>query len=127
MRSNTDSIYTLAHSRTRAPAGDIDHLLKIRLRRTGAKKQPSYRVVVAESTSPRDGTFLEILGHYNPLTSPTTFEIKEERVREWLKHGAQPTNRVARLLSTRGIMPAPTYVPTAVAVAVPADAPAASA
>jgi small subunit ribosomal protein S16 len=80
------------------------------LRRTGAKKQPSYRVVVAESTSPRDGTFLEILGHYNPLTEPTTFEIKEDRVREWLKNGAQPTDRVARLLSSRGIMPAPTYV-----------------
>jgi small subunit ribosomal protein S16 len=78
-------------------------LLKIRLRRTGAKKQPSYRVVVAESTSPRDGTFLEILGHYNPLTEPTTFEVKEERVREWLGRGAQPTERVARLLTARGI------------------------
>ena len=120
MRSNTDSIYTLAHSRTRAPAGDIDHLLKIRLRRTGAKKQPSYRVVVAESTSPRDGTFLEILGHYNPLTSPTTFVIKEDRVKDWLSRGAQPTDRVARLLSSRGIMPAPTYV-------VPTAAPAAAA
>jgi len=83
------------------------------LRRTGAKKQPSYRVVVAESTSPRDGTFLEILGHYNPLTEPTTFEIKEDRVREWLKNGAQPTDRVARLLSSRGIIAAPTYVATA--------------
>jgi small subunit ribosomal protein S16 len=100
-------------------------LLKIRLRRTGAKKQPSYRVVVAESTSPRDGTFLEILGHYNPLTTPTTFEIKEERVREWLKNGAQPTDRVARLLSSRGIIPAPSYVPTppaAPAAAAPATA-----
>jgi small subunit ribosomal protein S16 len=100
-------------------------LLKIRLRRTGAKKQPSYRVVVAESTSPRDGTFLEILGHYNPLTEPTTFVIKEDRVREWLKNGAQPTDRVARLLSGRGIVPAPTYVvPTAkpAAAAAPASA-----
>jgi small subunit ribosomal protein S16 len=87
-------------------------MLKIRLRRTGAKKQPAYRLVVAESTSPRDGTFLEILGHYNPLTDPTTFEIKEERVREWLKQGAQPTDRVQRLLAARGIMPAPDYVPT---------------
>ena len=78
-------------------------MLKIRLRRTGAKKQPSYRVVVAESTSPRDGTFLEILGHYNPLTEPTTFVVKEERVREWLGRGAQPTERVARLLTARGI------------------------
>ncbi len=88
-------------------------MLKIRLRRTGAKKQPSYRVVVAESTSPRDGTFLEILGHYNPLTEPTTLVIKEDRVKDWLERGAQPTDRVARLLSSRGIMPAPTYVDTA--------------
>lgn len=99
-------------------------MLKIRLRRTGAKKQPSYRVVVAESTSPRDGTFLEILGHYNPLTTPTTFEIKEDRVRQWLQNGAQPTDRVARLLSTRGIVPAPTYVATAAKTAEPTAAPA---
>lgn len=83
-------------------------MLKIRLRRTGAKKQPSYRLVVAESTAPRDGTFLENLGHYNPLTTPTTFEIKEDRVRDWLQRGAQPTERVARLLGARGIIPAPT-------------------
>jgi len=79
-------------------------LLKLRLRRTGAKKQPAYRLVVAESTAPRDGTFLEILGHYNPLTEPTTFVIKEERVREWLNRGAQPTGRVERLLRARGIV-----------------------
>jgi small subunit ribosomal protein S16 len=79
-------------------------LLKLRLRRTGAKKQPAYRLVVAESTAPRDGTFLEILGHYNPLTDPTTFEVKEERVREWLRRGAQPTERVERLLKARGIL-----------------------
>ena len=99
-------------------------MLKIRLRRTGAKKQPAYRLVVAESTSPRDGTFLEILGHYNPLTEPTTFEFKEDRVREWLKQGAQPTDRVARLLSARGIMPAPPYVatPTPTPASVPASA-----
>jgi small subunit ribosomal protein S16 len=102
-------------------------LLKIRLRRTGAKKQPSYRVVVAESTAPRDGTFLEILGHYNPLTVPTTFVIKEDRVKDWLERGAQPTDRVARLLSSRGLMAAPTYVQTesqAAAVPKPAAAPA---
>lgn len=89
-------------------------MLKIRLRRTGAKKQPSYRLVVAESTSPRDGTFLEIVGHYDPLTEPTTLVIKEDRVKDWLQRGAQPTDRVARLLSSRGIMPAPTYTPTPV-------------
>ena len=80
-------------------------MLKIRLRRTGAKKQPAYRVVVAESTSPRDGTFLENLGHYNPLTTPTTFIVQEDRVREWMQRGAQPTERVARLLTARGIIP----------------------
>ena len=84
-------------------------MLKIRLRRTGAKKQPAYRVVVAESTAPRDGTFIENLGHYNPLTTPTTFVIKEERVRDWLKLGAQPTERVARLLSAQGIVPPPPH------------------
>ncbi|MBV8719140.1 MAG: 30S ribosomal protein S16 [Chloroflexi bacterium] len=82
-------------------------MLKLRLRRTGAKKQPSYRLVVAESTAPRDGTFLENLGHYDPLTNPTTFVINEDRVREWLARGAQPTDRVARLLSARGLVPAP--------------------
>ena len=98
-------------------------MLKIRLRRTGAKKQPSYRVVVAESTAPRDGTFLEILGHYNPLTDPTTFVIKEDRVKDWLDKGAQPTDRVARLLSSRGLMAAPTYVETTKpAAATPASA-----
>jgi small subunit ribosomal protein S16 len=80
-------------------------MLKIRLRRTGAKKQPSYRLVVAEATAPRDGTFLENLGHYNPLTTPTTFVIKEDRVREWLRRGAQPTDRVTRLLRGQGILP----------------------
>ena len=88
-------------------------MLKIRLRRTGAKKQPSYRVVVAESTAPRDGTFIENLGHYNPLTHPTTFVIKEERVREWLQRGAQPSDRVARLLSAQGIITLPPRPETA--------------
>ena len=78
-------------------------MLKIRLRRTGAKKQPSYRVVVAELTSPRDGTFLEILGHYNPLTEPTTLVLKEDRVKDWLARGAQPTGTVRKLLHTQGI------------------------
>lgn len=93
-------------------------MLKIRLRRTGAKKQPSYRLVVAESTAPRDGTFLENLGHYNPLTTPTTFVIDEERVRAWLQRGAQPTERVARLLTARGILaPTATSAPASGAMA----------
>ena len=77
-------------------------MLKIRLRRTGAKKQPSYRVVVAESTAPRDGTFLEILGYYNPLTHPTTFQVDADKTRQWLERGALPTERVARLLGNNG-------------------------
>lgn len=101
-------------------------MLKIRLRRTGAKKQPSYRLVVAESTAPRDGTFLENLGHYNPLTTPTTFEIKEDRVRAWLQQGAQPTERVARLLSQRGIVPPPPYSGAGAPAAEPATAATAS-
>ncbi len=78
-------------------------MLKIRLRRTGAKKQPSYRVVVAESASPRDGAFVEILGHYNPLTDPATFEVDADKTREWLRRGAQPSDRVARLLAKSGV------------------------
>ena len=86
-------------------------MLKIRLRRTGAKKQPSYRVVVAESTAPRDGTFLEILGYYNPLTDPATFQVNAERTRQWLDRGALPTDRVARLLTRSGVLPAAEAAP----------------
>ncbi len=79
-------------------------LVKIRLRRTGAPKQASYRIVAADSRAARDGRFLEILGHYNPRTDPPTVVIKEERVRHWLSHGAQPTEAVARLLKDKGIL-----------------------
>ncbi len=79
-------------------------MLKIRLRRTGQKHQPSYRVVVADKDSPRDGRFVEILGHYNPRTEPVTFEVKEDRVRHWVSQGAQPTETVHRLLHTRGMI-----------------------
>ena len=78
-------------------------MLKIRLRRVGAKKQPAYRVVVAESSAPRDGRFVEIIGHYNPLTNPSTIVIDAEKARKWLRNGAQPTERVARLLSAVGV------------------------
>lgn len=79
-------------------------MLKIRLRRTGQKHQPSYRVVVANNDSPRDGRFLEILGHYNPRTEPVTFVVKEDRVKHWVSQGAQPTETVHRLLHARGII-----------------------
>src|SRR5947199_1100563 len=126
MCSALASTYTCSKiPRSRQRALEKCPLLKIRLRRTGAKKQPSYRVVVAESTAPRDGTFLEILGHYNPLTEPTTLVIKEDRVKDWLARGALPTDRVARLLSSRGLMAAPTYVETAKPAAAPAAPPSA--
>jgi small subunit ribosomal protein S16 len=78
-------------------------MLRIRLRRTGAKKKPSYRVVVADARAPRDGAFLEILGHYNPLTDPATVVIDADRAQRWLANGAQPSNRVARLFKREGI------------------------
>ena len=79
-------------------------MVKIRLRRTGAKNRPSYRVVIADSRAPRDGAFINIIGHYNPLTDPATVVINEEEALKWLRQGAQPTSTVARLLSKAGIM-----------------------
>ncbi len=73
-------------------------MVRIRLRRTGAKKQASYRIVVADSRAPRDGKFIEVLGWYNPRTDPPTFEINKERAEYWLSRGAQPSDAVARLL-----------------------------
>jgi small subunit ribosomal protein S16 len=79
-------------------------MVKIRLRRVGAKKQPSYRLVVADSRSPRDGQFIEIIGHYNPRTEPETIVIAEEKALNWLRQGAQPTATATRLLSKLGII-----------------------
>ena len=79
-------------------------MVKIRLRRVGAKKQPSYRLVVADARAPRVGAFISIIGHYNPLTDPETIVIDEEKALGWLKQGAQPTVTAARLLSKSGIM-----------------------
>ncbi len=78
-------------------------MVKIRLTRVGKKKQPSYRLVAANSRSPRDGRFIEILGHYNPLTDPPTVVFKEEKILYWLRQGAQPTEAVKRLLVSGGI------------------------
>ena len=75
----------------------------MRLTRVGSKKNPIYRVVVADSRSPRDGKFLEILGRYNPQTEPSTIELDEEKVRDWLSKGAQPSGAVARLLKAKNI------------------------
>jgi small subunit ribosomal protein S16 len=78
-------------------------MVRIRLRRVGAKKQPSYRIVVANSEAPRDGRFLENIGFFNPRTEPETVEIDRERAVYWLEHGAQPSEAVDRLLRRTGI------------------------
>jgi small subunit ribosomal protein S16 len=77
--------------------------VKIRLRRIGAKKKPIYRVVIADSRSPRDGRFIETVGHYNPLVNPPQINVDEERVQQWLKWGAQPTDTVKSLLARIGV------------------------
>ena len=81
-------------------------MLKIRLRRTGARKRPNYRLVVAEATAPRDGQFIEIIGFYDPLTDPATVRIDGDKAKSWLSKGAQPTERVARLFAREGIIAA---------------------
>jgi len=79
-------------------------MVKIRLRRMGRRNRPFYRVVAADSRSPRDGKFIEIIGHYNPLTDPATISIDEEKALKWLSYGAQPTDTVRSLLVKLGIM-----------------------
>jgi len=70
----------------------------IRLRRTGTTRKPAYRVVVADSRAARDGRFIEVIGHYNPLTQPPTVKIDRAKAREWISKGAQPSNTVKRLI-----------------------------
>jgi small subunit ribosomal protein S16 len=79
-------------------------MVKLRLRRVGAKKQASYRIVATDSRSPRDGRFIEVVGFYNPRTEPETVRIKEARALHWLSVGAQPTDAVVRLLKKMGTM-----------------------
>jgi small subunit ribosomal protein S16 len=79
-------------------------MVKIRLRRMGAKKQPTYRFVVADAKSPRDGRFIEILGHYNPRTEPKTLVVNQEKVKQWLEKGAQPSDPVRRLFAELGLV-----------------------
>ena len=76
---------------------------RIRLRRVGSRKNPIWRIVVADRRSPRDGRTIETIGHYNPQTDPSVIVIDEERAQHWLDHGAQPTRTVAGLLRTTGI------------------------
>ena len=79
-------------------------MVKIRLKRMGAHKKPIYRVVVADSRSPRDGRFIEEIGYYNPMTEPATISIDEEKAKKWLGNGAQPTDTVKFLFKKNGII-----------------------
>ena len=78
--------------------------VKIRLKRMGSKKRPFYRIVVADSRSPRDGRFIETVGTYNPLTEPEQVTLKEEAIMNWLSNGAQPSDTVRNILSKQGFM-----------------------
>jgi len=89
---------------------------RIRLRRTGRRHQPAYRIVVTDSRAPRDGRFIETLGHYNPRTDPVTLEVNAEKARDWLSRGATPSDTVRSLFKKAGVF--------ATAVSVPAAAPA---
>ena len=78
-------------------------MLRIRLKRVGARHQPSYRVVVADSRAARDGAFVDQIGHYNPRTDPPTVAIDEEKAVKWIRQGAQPSEAVSRMLTSLGI------------------------
>jgi len=79
-------------------------MLRIRLRRVGKKKQPSYRIVVADVRAPRDGAFVDQVGHYNPLTDPPTVVVNEDKVRHWISVGAQPSDTVSQILKKQGVL-----------------------
>ncbi len=79
-------------------------MVRIRLRRDGLKRQPTYRIIAADKESPRNGKFLEILGFYNPRTEPFTFQVKEDRVYDWISKGAQPSDSVAKLFKSVGLL-----------------------
>jgi len=87
--------------------------VKLRLTRVGKKKQPTYRVVAADGRSPRDGRFIEILGHYDPRQEPSLVKIDTAKAEEWIAKGAQPTERVAKLLEIARSQPAPADAPSA--------------
>ena len=78
--------------------------VKMRLRRLGAKKAPFYRVIVADSRSPRDGRFIEEIGYYNPMTNPAEIKIDAEKAKKWIANGAQPTDTVRDLLKKNGVI-----------------------
>ena len=83
---------------------EVKPMVKIRLRRMGAKKAPYYRIVVADARSPRDGRCIEEIGTYNPLTNPATVTVDVEKAQTWIKNGAQPTDTVRGLLKNAGVL-----------------------
>ena len=91
-------------------------MLRIRLRRVGKKKQPSYRIVVADSHSPRDGRYVEVIGHYHPLDNPSTIVLNSDRARFWLDRGAQPSMRVSKILAIKGVAELPAEVKARIAL-----------
>ena len=109
-------------------------MVKIRLKRMGAKKRPFYRLVVADSRSPRDGRFIELLGYYDPLTNPAKVQVDADKVRDWMRKGARPSDAARALLVEQGILarvprvfkPAPESAETAARAATPATAQAAA-
>lgn len=84
-------------------------MIKLRLRRMGAKKRPFYRIVAAEHSSPRDGRFIEVVGTYNPLSDPAEVNLKVDRIEHFLKNGAKPSETVEHLLKREGVIPADKY------------------
>ena len=93
--------------------------VRMRLTRVGSKKNPIYRVVVADSRSPRDGKFIDIVGRYNPQTDPSTIDFDEDKVRDWLSKGAQPSDTVQYLLQKAGVIEAAASTPAAQPAAAP--------
>ena len=79
-------------------------MVRIRLRRTGAKKQPHYRIVVADARAPRDGKYIDLVGHYDPLTEPATIKVDAEKAARWIQQGAQMTESVQKLFARVGIL-----------------------
>ena len=79
-------------------------MVRIRLRRVGLKHQPSYRIIAADKEAPRDGRFLEIVGFYNPRTNPSTVDLKEDRLFDWMNRGAQPSESVVKILNSVGAL-----------------------
>jgi len=79
-------------------------MVRIRLRRIGAKRQPSYRIVAADKEAPRDGRFIEVLGFYNPRTNPATIQLKEDRIYDWISKGAQPSDSANQVFRSAGLL-----------------------